>query len=88
MKIKRTHSLGLEEAKRRVDKISDSIGSRFDLSSEWVGDDLKFSGSGVKGRIAVVEDSVEVDVKLGLALMLLEGTVREQVESAMDKYLV
>ena len=88
MKLTRNHDLGLDEARRRVDKIAAALGQRFKLASSWRGNDLEFSGSGVNGRIAVAEETVEVDVKLGFALILLEGTVREHVESAMDKYLV
>ena len=49
---------------------------------------LKISGSGVNGRINVTDQSVDVDVKLGFALMMLEGTIRTSIEDAMDKHFV
>lgn len=84
MKIRREHSLGTDEVRRRVDRIAAQLGQQFTLSSRWVGDDLEFRGSGVSGRIRVEDHSVEVDVRLGLALMMMERPIRRAVEQAMD----
>lgn len=87
VKIKRNHSLGIAEARNRVDSIAESLGSKYQLSTTWDGDCLTFDGSGVNGRIDVTDQSVDVDVKLGFALMMLEGTIRTSIEDAMDKHL-
>jgi len=87
MHIRRGHALGADEVRRRVDRLATDIGTRFDLRSEWHGDDLEFRGSGVSGRIAVSEEAVDVDVRLGLALRLMEGTIRQAIENAMDRHL-
>ncbi len=87
MKIRREHSLGSEEARRRVDEIAADMGSRLNLSSEWRGDALQVKGSGVDGTIAVSEDAIEIQIELGFALMLMEGSIRSAIESTMDKHL-
>lgn len=87
MHIRRGHALGADEVRRRVDRLATDIGRRFDLRSEWRGGDLEFSGSGVSGRIAVSDDAVDVDVRLGIALRLMEGTIRQAIENAMDRHL-
>ena len=87
MKIRREHSLGSEEARRRVDEIAADMGSRLNLSSEWRGDALQVTGSGVDGMIAVSEDAIEIQIELGFALMLMEGSIRSAIESTMDKHL-
>ena len=87
MKIKRGHTLGAEEAKRRVIKIAGELENRFNLRSEWEGDDLRVNGSGVDGRIIVNDQSVEVQVRLGMSLVLLEGSIRSEIEKVMDEYL-
>ncbi len=87
MKIKRDHSLGLNEARKRVEAIAESLGSKYGLSSNWEGNALKITGSGVNGQIDVADQSIDVDVKLGFALMMLEGTIRTSIEEAMDKHL-
>ncbi len=87
MNIKRVHSLGKNEARKRVDEIAESLGSKYGLSSSWDGDDLKISGSGVTGCITVAEQAVDVEVKLGLALSMMQSTIRSSIEEAMDKHL-
>ena len=88
MRLSRTHSLGTDEARRRVDKLADEIGRQFSVRSEWRGNDLQFSGSGVNGTIAVTDDKVAVDVRLGFALMMMEPAIRSAIEQAMDRHLV
>jgi putative polyhydroxyalkanoate system protein len=70
-----------------VEQVAAEIGNQYRLTSSWDGDDLKFSGSGIDGRIAVSEDSVDVSVKLGFALMMLEGTIRSSIEDTIEKHL-
>ncbi len=87
MKVRRDHSLGTTEARRRVDKIAADMGSRLNLSSEWRGNDLQVKGSGVDGTIAVSEDAIEININLGFALKFMEGSIRTAIESTMDKHL-
>lgn len=87
MHIRRSHELGLDEARRRVDQIADEICERFDLTPNWHGDELRVSGPGVSGHIALAERSIEVIVRLSLALTLFKGTIRSAIEEAMDHHL-
>ena len=87
MKIRREHSLGTTEARRRVDEIAADMGNRLNLSSEWRGDDLQVKGSGVDGTIAVSENAIEINFNLGFALKFMERSIRTAIESTMDKHL-
>jgi putative polyhydroxyalkanoate system protein len=92
LKIKREHSLGIEEARRRVDSIAEELGGKLlggklRLSSEWEGDHLRVHGKGVSGRILVFEDSVEVHVHVGLAMMMLREPIRAAIEGSIDHYI-
>ena len=87
MRIRREHSLGIEEARRKVDEIAADMGGRLNLSSEWRENDLQIEGSGVKGSISVSEDAIEIQVELGFALKLMEGSIRSAIEGTMDKHL-
>lgn len=88
MRITRNHGLGKEEAKRRVDGLADELGRKMGVSSEWQGDQLEVSGTGVNGYISVADDRIDVNVNLGFALVMFEGTIRSAVENAMDEHLV
>ena len=87
MKIRREHTLGVEEAKRRVDKVAEELGGKLNLTSRWEGDDLRVRGHGVKGRIAVAADSVEVQVTVGLPMLLLREPIRVAIEESIDHYI-
>jgi putative polyhydroxyalkanoate system protein len=87
MRVRKEHALGKQEASNRVGAIADSLCSSYGLTSSWVDNELHFDGSGVKGCIHVEEHFVEVTVKLGFALSMMAGTIRQSLEEAMDQHL-
>jgi putative polyhydroxyalkanoate system protein len=87
LKIRREHTLGVEEAKRRVDQVAEELGGKLNLTSRWEGDDLRVRGRGVTGRIAVAADSVEVHVKVGLPMLMLREPIRIAIEESIDHYI-
>lgn len=87
MRITRSHNLGRDEARRRLDKVANTLSDQFSLRSEWAGDTLTFRGSSVNGRVDVDDESITLDVKLGFALKMMEPTVNRAIEHALDKEL-
>lgn len=87
MKIRRRHNLGLEEARNRADKIADDLRQQFSMRSRWQGDALLVQGNGVQGQLLVDEENLELDVKLGFALKLMEGPIRAAIEATIDEEL-
>ncbi len=87
MRIRRNHQLGIEEAKSRANEIAAHLEQQFSLTSQWVGDRLKVRGNGVDGHLHVAEESIELVVRLGFALKLMEGPIRRAIESTIDEHL-
>lgn len=87
MRIKRHHELGIDEAKSQVSQIASELSQVFSLTSDWHGDVLKFRGSGVTGEVAVADDSIEFNVKLGFALFMMEAPLRSAINNALDAHL-
>lgn len=87
MKIRRSHNLGLEEARHRADLIAADLQEQFSLRSRWQGDALHVQGNGVSGQLHVDDHNIELDVKLGFALKLMEGPIRSAIETMIDKEL-
>ena len=87
MIIQREHGLGKDEARKRVSGVADELCDKYGLKATWNGDELKIDGSGIDGRIAVAEHSVDVKVKLGFALSMMSSVIRTSIEDALDKYL-
>mgnify|MGYP001811758060 CR=1 FL=1 len=88
MRIRRSHKLGVEEARRRADHIAGHLEKQFSLTSQWHGDYLIVKGNGVDGHLAVEEESIEIVIKLGFALKLMEGPIRSVIERDIDDHLV
>ena len=87
MKIRRSHRLGIEEARSRANEIAEHLERQFSLTSSWQGDQLMVSGNGVNGHLAIAEESIELEVRLGFALKLMEGPIRSAIEATMDEHL-
>lgn len=87
MRIRRRHNLGIEEARNRADRIAADLGPQLSLRSNWRGDNLMVTGRGVTGHLKVAEDEIEIHVKLGFALKLMEGPIRSVIEKAVDEEL-
>ena len=87
MRIRREHTLGIEEAKRRVDQVAAELGGKLNLTSRWEGDHMRVKGRGVSGRILVTEESVEVHVTVGLTMIMLREPIRVAIESSIDHYI-
>jgi len=88
MRIQREHGLGKDEAHRRVEGIADELCKKYGLNATWNSDVLTIEGSGINGCIAVAEQSVDVEVKLGFALSMMSSVIRTSIEDALDKYLL
>lgn len=87
MRIRRSHNLGLEEARNRADLIAADLQRQFSLRSNWQGDALHVRGNGVTGQLMVDEQNIELDVRLGFALKLMEGPIRSAIEKMIDEEL-
>jgi len=45
-------------------------------------------GNGVNGHLAVAAESVEIVIRLGFALKLMEAPIRSAIENTIDEHLV
>jgi len=87
MRIRRRHSLGIVEARNRADRIALYLKEHYSMTSTWDGDHLNVRGNGVNGRLVVAEETIELEVRLGFALRLMEGPIRSAIESTIDDNL-
>lgn len=87
MRIRRSHNLGLDEARKRADRIAADLQEEFSLRSRWQGDAMHVEGNGVSGELHVDDQAIELDVRLGFALKLMEGPIRSAIERMIDEEL-
>jgi len=82
--IRRAHHLGLADARTRVSTIAEDLKKDLDADYQWHGDQLRFERSGASGTIDVGDDFVEIDVKLGLLVALMKGTIEDSINRRLD----
>ncbi|UTW09567.1 polyhydroxyalkanoic acid system family protein [Pseudomonas benzenivorans] len=85
--VERPHSLGREAAREKAEQLAERLARDFDVQYRWSGDILEFKRSGADGRIEVGEDRVRVELKLGLLLSAMGGSIKRQIEEVLDKNL-
>ena len=85
--VERSHSLGLAVAREKAERLAERLASEYDVKYRWSGDTLEFKRSGADGTIAVGDDRVRVELKLGLLLSALGGTIKREIEQTLDKHL-
>ena len=80
----RKHNLPLADAKKKVQEAADELGQEYDLQSEWDGDTLLFSRSGVQGAMAVTPNDVTLEVKLGFLLRPFKAKFEHHIERNLE----
>jgi putative polyhydroxyalkanoate system protein len=88
IKVVRKHRLSVAHARKIAQKTADDLASEYDLTSEWDGDTLRFSRSGVNGSMAVSASEIRLDVKLGMLLSAFKGKIEQHIEHRLDELLV
>lgn len=85
--IEREHGLGLAEARRQIDQVAETLRNQLQARFHWEGDRLEFERSGAHGVIEVAEDRVTLDIRLGLLLRPLKGTIERTITEQLDSHL-
>jgi putative polyhydroxyalkanoate system protein len=86
--VERAHGLGKEAAREKAEKLAQKLSEQYGLEPQWSGDTLNLKRTGVKGAVHVSEDSIRVDVELGLVMSAMSGMIKSEIEKALDKALV
>jgi putative polyhydroxyalkanoate system protein len=85
--IERPHRLGREVARAKVEQIATDLKRDLQADYQWKGDTLVFKRSGASGTIQVADETIVIDVKLGMALGLMKGKIEHSIEHNLDKVL-
>jgi putative polyhydroxyalkanoate system protein len=85
--VERAHGLGLEAAREKAETLVQKLADQYGLEPQWSGDTVKLKRSGVNGTVEVGEKSIKVNVELGLLMSAMSGTIKSEIEKALDKAL-
>ncbi|HIG73381.1 MAG TPA: hypothetical protein EYQ24_02005 [Bacteroidetes bacterium] len=85
--VSRSHTLGLDGARRAADAVGRQLREDLGATTEWSGDALRVRGRGVKGEIAVSDAVVRVTASLGLLARPFRNTLQREIEQQLDRTL-
>ena len=85
--VERAHSLGLAGAREKAQTLVNKLADQYGLEPRWSGDTVKLKRSGVNGAVEIGEQSIRVNVELGLLMSAMSGTIKSEIEKALDKAL-
>ena len=84
--LTRSHSLGLESARRAADAVAARLRREYGVTTEWEGDAVVLDGRGVRGRLDVGPETVRVAVSLGLAARPFRRSLKREIEQELDAF--
>ncbi len=87
IELVKRHSLSIAKARALVQKAADDLTEKYDLTSEWDADTLRFRRQGVDGRMQVTDTEIRLDVTLGFLLKAFKGRLLEHIERTFDTFL-
>ncbi|MNF10914.1 putative polyhydroxyalkanoic acid system protein (PHA_gran_rgn) [compost metagenome] len=65
----------------------DKLSREYDLKATWKGDRVDVARSGANGSVHIGEDSIRVELKLGMMLSIMGASIKSEIERALDKAL-
>ena len=88
IKIERNHTLGKNEAQKRVSELEPKLKEKYGVELAWKGNgEAQVKGTGVSGTLRVAEAAVHIDLKLGMLLRPMASKIRSALEHQIDKAL-
>jgi putative polyhydroxyalkanoate system protein len=85
--VERKHSLGRQAAREKAELLVEKLVSKYDVKAQWAGDTVEVKRSGANGLISIDDDTIRVDLKLGMMLSMMSGTIESEIERVLDKAL-
>lgn len=86
--ISRRHGMSHNELISEVEHLAQSLVDKYGGSYSWKGNELIYNYSGgVTAMVHCGEDDVKVDVKFGMLMSMLKGTIAREIEGYLDSHL-
>jgi len=92
IELRRSHSLPIEEARKRAEDLARSLEGKLGLEWRWEGDRLVFeaprgAAKGTRGAVGVAVNEISVEIDLPFVLRMLKGKIESRVKEKLDHLL-
>jgi putative polyhydroxyalkanoate system protein len=85
--IRHPHDRSMKAARAAVERVAERMNEKFGIKHAWKDNDLEFSGSGVKGRIALGKTEAHLTVTLGFPVSMFRGSIEAEIHKYLEREL-
>lgn len=88
--INKPHNRSLEEVRSAAERLAQRLDEEYGVDHVWQGDNtvtFNCAPKGIKGTLTVGEGDVQLNIKLGLLASMFERTLRNEINTYLDKHL-
>lgn len=85
--ITRSHQLDPETVRSKVQELANTLVEKLSAEYQWEQDRLVFNRSGANGFVRIGDQELEVEVKIGMMLRPLKGTIEKTITEYLDQQL-
>jgi len=89
--ILRKHSLGLTKARKIAFQWAEKVENKFGMTCTYeegaAEDEVRFTRSGVQGRMSVTQNKFEINVQLGFFLDAFRPAIEREIMRNLDHFL-
>jgi len=85
--ITKSHQLDEEAVRSNVQELADMLVDKLAAEYQWEKDRLVFKRSGANGFVRIGNQELEVEVKLGMLLTPLKGTIEKTITDYLEQRL-
>lgn len=82
--IQRSHTLGLDGARRVADRVAADLRASHHVRSDWQGDTLHVRGPGLKGQLTATDTDVHIVVRLGVMARPFRAALEGEIHRRLD----
>jgi len=75
----------MAHARRQAEVMAGTLREKFDLSSRWDGDVLRFERPGVSGTLTVAKAEVHLVARLGMLLAFMKPQIEGHINDELDR---
>ena len=83
--IRRQHGKSLAEARASAEHMAAELKEEFDLDYAWKGNAMRFKRPGVAGELSVNDQTVALNIRLGLLLFALKPAIEREIHRFFDE---
>lgn len=86
--IERQFTQNADDIRQTARRLADKLSSEHPVTAHWKDDqECILSGMGVDGRVIIADNTLTIEVKLGILTRMFEDRMKKEINSYLDKYL-